>query len=214
MQPNWIDPQDITVGDIETFRPVLTDLQAMAGDAVLIGIALSSHHTRVSKDVRAFTRHLGHSSAYSEALALASALHDIGKIHPAYDPEIWDLPERPTPEQRAERYLHTRRGAEMIAEFAKASTPMVDLAIQTTLYHHERLNGYGPAQLTALPEWLQIITIADTYDGDRTMRAHQPERRSPEGTLIRMTGVDAEKYKGAFDAHLLKAFAEMKGVTL
>ena len=211
------DPASYDVCDLNEWTTIQADLERRIshyhGE---LGTKFAAHHMRVAADGLGFLMFLGYPMAACLNVKSALLIHDIGKTHDLYDPEIWTLPHRPTEEQRAEKRLHTRRGVEILDK-AVADTPVehhkhVDLCRAIILYHHERLNGSMFENRTDLPEWLQAVAIVDTFDGDRIKHPHQDHRRSPQETIERMMadGDDGEKYDGAFDHHLLEKFAEYK----
>jgi len=160
------------------------------------GAVLSEHLKRTSKlgedflvDCLGFSEQAGHN--FYEA----NLFQDLGKIHPEYDPAIWDLPHRPTEEERAEKRKHVARGAYLIEQ-----------AIE--MYHHERIDGTGRYGLTGdrMGNVLKAICIIDAFDGDMIKRPHQPAKRTPEETLERMQ--HGEKYQGAFDTTMLAQFID------
>lgn len=211
------DPASYDVSDIKEWTEIQAKLETRIshyhGD---LGTKLAAHHMRVAADGLGFLMHLGYSMAACLNIKSALLIHDVGKTHDLYDPEIWTLPNRPTEEQRIEKRLHTRRGVDILEETVKGTSlefdKHIDLCKAIILYHHERLNGSLYENRTDLPEWLQAIAIVDTFDGDRIKRPHQDHRRSPQETIERMMaeGDDGEKYDGAFDHDLLEKFAEYK----
>ena len=181
------------------------------------GLQMMAHQNRVAKDGANLLRHMGYSERAAYNFRASMLFHDIGKTHSTYNPSIWLLMDRPTPEQKIEQKKHARLGAEMWDSFAKERADLMDhphYAVRraVTLYHHERIDGKGPEGLIAssLPIFVQISCIIDAYDGDRIWRPHQPKRRSPREALRRMAGVDDPKYVGAFSGSLLGKYIDMK----
>lgn len=181
------------------------------------GTKLSQHLTRTSMIAREFVEHgLGLSNRAARNVFDANLLQDLGKIHPDYDPDIWDLPHRPSEEERAKKRLHPARGVELL-DRALADSPdelknhphiQVIKAIQ--LYHHERVDGTGAYGLTGdqMGQVMQAICIIDAFDGDMIHRPHQPAQRTPEQALERMKTND--KYIGAFDPNMLQHFIDFQ----
>ncbi len=181
-----------------------------------LGTQFSAHHMRVAADGLGFLMYLGYSVSACLNVKSALLIHDIGKTHDEYDPDIWDLPHRPSEAERAEKRLHTRRGLDLLNQAVHgkdiAAHPHIELCRAVILYHHERLNGSLYENRTDLPLWLQAVGIIDTFDGDRIKHPHQDHRRSPQETIERMMADkgDDEKYEGAFDPDLIKKFAAYK----
>ena len=91
------------------------NIQTYQLDGNEYGTVLSQHLTRTSMIAREFIEHgLGFSNRAARNIYDANLLQDLGKIHPAYDPDIWALPHRPSEAERAEKRLHTRRGVELL----------------------------------------------------------------------------------------------------
>ena len=176
-----------------------------------------SHQNRMGKEGAKFLRHLGFGARAARNFRFAAALHDIGKIDPFYDPALWTLEDRPTPEQKALQKLHARLGAEWLEKLAEGMPGLRDhphFAVRhaITLYHHERADGRGPegVEAASLPLFVQVACIVDAYDGDLIPRPHQASRRTPREELARLQGRGTDKYDGAFDPQLLAAFVAMK----
>lgn len=180
------------------------------------GIKLSAHLRRVSQDGHEFlTNALGFSEKAAGNFHAANLLHDLGKTHGAYDEEIWDLPNRPTDLERAEKRLHTVRGTEVFLE-AIADLPaevqnhphlrVVIPALQ--LFHHERVDGAGYAQRhnDEMGQVIKALCIVDCKDGDLVKRGHHMTKRTEKEALLRMKGLSKydrdAKYVGAFDEML------------
>ena len=180
------------------------------------GQQMAAHLRRTSLDASRFIQaELGFSERAAKNFHAANLFHDLGKIHAAYPPQIWSLAHRPTPEERAEKKLHTLRGPKMFAialEDASSTLlehPHVKTVIPALqLFHHERVDGTGHFGKTggALGDVVKTICIVDAKDGDMIQRGHQELRRSESDALLRMTGRpefdDGGKYAGAFDAML------------
>lgn len=190
-------------------------IAAYAGET---GMKFAVHHMRVAADALGFILYLGYSDNAAWNIRSALLFHDIGKTHTDYDPDIWELPHRPTHEERSVKRLHTRRGVEVFDTMLSQDPdlppdhPHFKTCRAIILYHHERLNGSKYENVTELPEWMQAVAICDTYDGDRVRHPHQDHRRSPEETIKRMMAEseDGEKYEGAYAPGLMAKFAQYK----
>lgn len=183
------------------------------------GLQMVTHQNRVAKDGAAFLKYLGYSTRAARNFRAAMLFHDIGKMHSSYNPSIWSLEDRPTPEQKTRQKLHARFGAEMLDVFSDRNHsfrnhPHYTVRRAVTLLHHERVDGTGPEELNAatLPVFVQVSCIVDSYDGDMIYRPHQERRRTPREVLRRLAGIDdqKQKYEGAFDQGLLRQYIEMK----
>ena len=76
-------------------------------------------------------------------IALASALHDIGKM--SIDDAILNKPGRLTPEEFEIMKTHTTIGADMLLELGShhAGNALMEYAYQIARWHHERWDGKG-----------------------------------------------------------------------
>ncbi|MFR3321329.1 MAG: HD-GYP domain-containing protein [Lachnospiraceae bacterium] len=108
--------------------------------------------------------HLSWSEQY--LIALASALHDIGKI--GIDEKILNKPGKLTAEEFEIMKSHTLIGASMLESLdAYQDEVLVRIAIQICRWHHERYDGSGyPDGLKGdeIPISAQAVSIADVYD--------------------------------------------------
>ena len=201
----------------EHFRPIEDALWALIeryGEGLNnYGHVMAAHLRRTSLDGMKFmTDVLGFSAHAGRNFHAANLFHDLGKIHADYDAAIWDLPTRPTEQQRAEKRKHTLRGAQTFAAAIESAPPelhahphikIVIPALQ--IFHHERLDGKGPMKRAGHEQgkMIKAAIIADTKDGDMHRREHQSLGRTEAHALLRMRSLpdyDADgKYDGAFD---------------
>lgn len=179
------------------------------------GKILSNHLKRTSKLGQDFlVECLGFSKKAGKNFYEANLFQDLGKIHPEYDPAIWDLPHRPTDEERAEKRKHVARGADLIENALIEESEALNThdhiyvikGIQ--MYHHERVDGTGRYKLTGdqMGKILKAICIIDAFDGDMIHRPHQPAKRTPAEALERLK--NGKKYQGAFDTDMLAQFID------
>jgi putative two-component system response regulator len=95
-------------------------------------------------------------------LRQAAPLHDVGKI--AIPDRILLKPGRLTAAEFAEMRTHTTVGAEMLA---RPGFPLLEMAAEVALTHHERWDGTGyPAGLAGpdIPLVGRIVAVADLFD--------------------------------------------------
>jgi putative two-component system response regulator len=151
----------------------------------------------------------GWSAEEAENLRMAAPMHDVGKI------AISDAILRRAGELTAEEFevmkTHTTIGAKMLAG---SDSPVLQMAAEIALNHHERWDGGGYPQGTAghaIPESARIMAIVDVYDDlshDRASRPALPE----EEVLARMQQEAGTRFDALLLALLLSHSAEMRGI--
>ena len=123
----------------------------------------------------------GWSPTEAEKIRLAAPMHDVGKI--GIPDAILRKPSKLTREEFEIMKSHTTIGATMLEG---SSVPMLQMAQQIALSHHERWNGGGyPCGLAghAIPEAARIMAIVDVYDSlthDRVYRPAMSEKTALE----------------------------------
>lgn len=109
-------------------------------------------------------------------IALASALHDIGKM--SIDDAILNKPGRLTPEEFEIMKTHTTIGADMLRELGShhVGNALMEYAYQIARWHHERWDGKGyPDGLKGdeIPIAAQVVSVADVYDALTSVRVYK-----------------------------------------
>lgn len=109
-------------------------------------------------------------------IALASALHDIGKM--SIDDAILNKPGRLTPEEFEIMKTHTTIGADMLLELGRhhVGNALMEYAYQIARWHHERWDGRGyPDGLKGdeIPIAAQVVSVADVYDALTSVRVYK-----------------------------------------
>ncbi|MDE5721125.1 MAG: response regulator [Clostridia bacterium] len=141
-------------------------------------------------------------------IALASALHDIGKI--TLDADYLNKPEKLGKKELETVRAHSLRGAEMIKKLPYASNePLVQRAYEICRWHHERWDGSGyPDGLTGdeIPVSAQVVGLADAYDTLTNKRVYK--EAVPHSKAVEMI-LNGEC--GAFNPDLLEAFKSVAG---
>jgi putative two-component system response regulator len=121
-----------------------------------------AHTRRVGESAAAIATALGLPQDEVELIRRAAPLHDVGKI--AVPDAILRKPGRLTPEEFDQIKEHTVKGAAMLSGRA---FPLLDLAQQIALTHHERWDGQGyPNGLAGdhIPLPGRIVAVADVFD--------------------------------------------------
>lgn len=138
-----------------------------------------------------------------ESIALASIMHDVGKI--AIPDAILTKPGRLTAEEFAIMRTHTTVGAELLEAIPQMRHHRVfRYAVDIARHHHERWDGSGyPDGLggSDLTVWSQATALADVYDALRSPRAYKPAYDRAR-TRAMITGGAC----GVFNPALLRAF--------
>jgi len=135
-----------------------------------------AHIRRLGLGAEALARLLGYSEHEAELLRLAAPMHDVGKI--GIPDAILNKPDALTSEEWEVMKRHTTIGASMLEA---SSVPLLEMARQVALCHHERWDGSGyPKGLAGerIPEPARIVAVLDVYDAlvhDRVYRPAMPE---------------------------------------
>jgi putative two-component system response regulator len=164
------------------------------------------HTVRVSHYARMVALHIGWKPAAAELLFDAAPMHDVGKIGV---PESILL--KPAPLTEAERRVverHTVLGAELLKG---SSSPLLELARQIALSHHERWDGSGyPHGLRGerIPRAARVVRIADEYDALRSSRPYKPGFSHQQTCEVILHG-DGRTLPQHFAPDVLKAFREL-----
>ncbi len=129
------------------------------------------HLTRVAGCVIAVAEGLGLSQAEADDVALASTMHDIGKIGV---PDHILLKAGPlTPEEWTEMQRHALRGYHMLYD---SPSRLLRIAAEIALTHHERWDGSGyPRGLKGeeIPRSGRIVAVADVFDALISARSYK-----------------------------------------
>lgn len=160
------------------------------------------HTERVGALSAAIAAMLGQSSETVELLRLAAPLHDIGKI--GIPDSILLKTDRLTAEEFEVMRAHTTIGADILK---RSESPLLRLAEEIALTHHERWAGGGyPRGLAGeeIPLCGRIVAVADVFDAlmrERPYKKAWPVDRAVE-EIRRMSGQH-------FDPRVVAAFLEV-----
>jgi putative two-component system response regulator len=159
------------------------------------------HTKRVGETAAQIARELGWSEAEVELIRRAAPLHDLGKI--SISDSILLKPGKLTSEEFEQMKMHTTFGAKMLSG---GRFPLLRLAEQIALTHHERWNGTGYMGLQAetIPIAGRIVAVADVFDA---LTSERPYKRAwPIADAI----AEIEKQSGKqFDPCVVDAFLKM-----
>jgi len=130
-----------------------------------------AHVKRIGRYSAELAKYLGWEAEEVEKIRLAAPMHDIGKI--GVPDTILKKPGKLTPQEMEIIKSHTTLGAFALQE---SDVPLIQMAHDIALYHHERWDGSGyPFNLKngEIPECALIVSVVDVYDAlvhDRVYR--------------------------------------------
>jgi len=130
-----------------------------------------AHVFRVGALAALIAKQLGWSPQACEELDYAARLHDVGKC--AVHADILSKPTRLTAAEMGEMQKHTTIGHELLT---RISHPVMELAADIALHHHERWDGAGyPRQLAGeqIPIAARIASVADVFDALTHKRSYK-----------------------------------------
>ena len=158
-----------------------------------------AHIERMALYSRLIAEAAGCGGAYAHELQKAAPMHDIGKIGIA--DMILLKPGRLTPEEMTVMRQHAAIGHRILAN---SDIPLLRLAAEIALSHHEKFDGTGyPNGLagSAIPLSGRVVAIADVFDA---LTSTRPYKRS--WTLEEARSFMIEQRGRHFDPTLLDAF--------
>lgn len=162
---------------------------------------VGSHIRRISEMMYRFAICAHQSYSESEMLKLASTMHDLGKV--AIPDAILKKPGRLTEEEFHTMKAHANYGYRILC---KSELPVMKLAAEIALNHHEKFDGTGyPQGLMgmAIPLSARMMAITDVFDAMTHKRCYK-EAASVEETLAMMID-QKDKH---FDGRLLQLFID------
>ncbi|MFQ5744514.1 MAG: HD domain-containing phosphohydrolase [Acidobacteriota bacterium] len=169
------------------------------------------HIRRMGLYAEAMACRLGWGHRVAEEMRHAAPMHDVGKI--GVPDNILLKPARLTPEEFEVVKGHAMIGARILSG---SKMPLLRLAEQIALAHHEKWDGSGyPFGLAGdeIPEPARLVTIADVYDALVHNRIYRPAL--PEAEALDIMNEGRGKH---FDPHLLDFFLtmlpEIRGIRL
>jgi putative two-component system response regulator len=158
-----------------------------------------AHIKRTGLYSEVLARVAGWSAAEAESIRMAAPMHDVGKI--GIPDAILQKPGKLTAEEFQIMKTHTTIGAQMLTG---SDSPMLQMAWEIVLNHHERWDGTGyPAGLAGfdIPESARIVAIVDVYDALTHDRVYRPAIPEDEALGMMQQGAG-----GHFDPGLLALF--------
>jgi putative two-component system response regulator len=159
------------------------------------------HIRRVGETAECIAQALGWSASEAELIRRAAPLHDVGKI--AIPDAILLKPGKLTPAEFEVMKTHTTIGARILSG---GRFPLLQLAEQIALTHHERWDGTGYIGLQgeAIPLPGRIVSLVDVFD------ALTSERPYKKAWSLDDTVAEIQKQRGRqFDPQLVDVLLEV-----
>ena len=130
--------------------------------------------TRIMLENTAFGA--GLSEKEIENIALASIMHDVGKI--TIPDAVLTKRGKLTPEEYEVMKSHTSKGVAILERIPQLrDSGIYDYACDIARHHHERWDGRGyPDGLAGddISPWAQVVSLADVYDALSCRRVYKP----------------------------------------
>ena len=189
-------------------------------DAIIYGLAklaesrdtdTGDHLDRIRLYVTILGAQLGQTDStftrnHIETLALASSLHDIGKV--GIPDAVLLKPGRFTPEEREVMERHAAIGGECLKAIGDqlGEDDFLQLAREIAYCHHEKWDGTGyPFQISgeSIPLAARIVALADVYDALRSRRPYKDPMSHAKARKIILEGCGNH-----FDPQIVNAFLD------
>lgn len=161
------------------------------------------HVQRVSHYCEQIALRMGFTRQAAAEIKVASQLHDVGKV--GIPDSILLKPGRYTEYEREVMKQHTVIGAKILRG---SSSPIIRLAEEVALTHHEKWNGTGyPRGLAGdkIPLSGRIVAVADVFDALTTER-----RYKTAWTVERALELVAKEAGSHFDPQVARVFLELR----
>ncbi len=141
-----------------------------------------AHIRRIGLYAAALVQRMGWNQQEIDDIRLAAPMHDVGKI--GVPDRILHKPGKLTPEEFEDVKRHTEIGGRLLAG---SPSPLLCMARDIALCHHEKWNGSGyPQGLSgeAIPIAAQVVAICDVYDALTHDRVYRPAMSEDKALAI------------------------------
>ncbi len=166
-----------------------------------------AHLDRLGHYSKTMSRHLGLDSTFSDLIEKAAPMHDVGKIG------IPDAILRKKGPLDPEEWVAMKKHPGIGASLLKGSvSPLLTLAEEIALTHHERHDGTGYPQglrEEQVPMSGRIVMLADQYDALRSKRHYKPPFSHERTSDIILNG-DGRTLPEHFYPPVLDAFRDLQ----
>ena len=165
------------------------------------------HVQRICAITRLLLQHTDFGKGLDEAeienIALASIMHDVGKI--TIPDAVLTKPGKLTPEEYEIMKSHTVKGVTILESITQLrDSGIYDYACDIARHHHERWDGRGyPDHLAGdqISPWAQVVALADVYDALSCKRVYKAAFPREQAIEMIVTG-----QCGLFNPRLLESF--------
>lgn len=162
-----------------------------------------SHIRRLGLYSELIAQHLGWNDADAEEIRIAAPMHDIGKI--GIPDHILKKPGQLTDNEFEIMKLHPEIGGRILSN---SQTPLVQMARDICLGHHEKWDGSGyPRGLAGekIPISARIVAIVDVFDALIHKRVYKDEMPIDQAIKLMLEGRGTH-----FDPDLLDLFIRLR----
>lgn len=178
-------------------------IHTMARAAAFKDNETGNHIIRIGEMAALIARHTGQTDCWVEQIRLAAPMHDVGKI--GIPDAILNKTGKLTAEERELMKTHARIGFDILHD--NSNSPLIEMAADIALNHHEYWDGSGyPQGITGkeIPLSARIVAMCDVYDALRAKRPYKNPWTSTEALNNLVVGAGTH-----FDPELVTIFVSL-----